>query len=455
VPLPGQQAYVIYTSGSTGQPKGVVVSHRAIAAYTQRARAVYPGLAGANALHASTAVDAAYTVFFGALAAGGRLHVTHWESGDVPSGPPAFLKATPSTVAYLDALGIAYAPGGELMLGGEHLGPAQLAAWRATHPGVTVINHYGPTEATIGVADYWLAPGDPCPAGAVPIGRPMWNTRAYVLDARLQPVAPGVTGELYVAGDQLARGYLRQPGLTAERFTADPYGPPGAVMYRTGDLARWTANGLLEFLGRGDRQVKVRGFRVEPGEIEQVLLARPGVARAVVLPRTDQAGATALVAYVVAAAPGAVTADGLRESLAAALPRPMRPAAVVLVDELPLTVGGKLDERALPVAELAASGPAGGTPPGPRTPAEEIVCAAFAEALGVARVGVDDNFFDLGGHSILAARVVNGVRSALGAELPMRAVFESPTAAGLAARLAPASPPQPSLPSRADLDGPD
>jgi amino acid adenylation domain-containing protein len=434
--LPGQQAYVIYTSGSTGQPKGVVISHRAIANYTHRARAVYPGLAGANALHSTTAVDLGYTVFFGVLAAGGRLHITHWESGDVPSGPPAFLKATPSTIAYLDALGVACAPWGELMLGGERLGPAQIAAWRASHPGVTVINHYGPTETTIGVTDHWLAPGDPSPAGAVPIGRPMWNTRAYVLDSRLQPVVPGVAGELYIAGDQLARGYLRKPGLTAERFTADPYGPPGSVMYRTGDLARWTAEGLLEHLGRGDRQVKIRGFRVEPGDIERVLLAQPGVARAVVLPRQHhRPGGTALAAYVVATAPDAVTADGLRDGLAEVLPEHMRPAAVVLLDELPLTPGGKLDQQAFSGRELVMSGPpASGGSPEPRTPAEEIVCAAFAETLGVTRVGVDDNFFQRGGHSMLAVRLVAALRER-GAGIDIATLFTSPTPAAIAATI--------------------
>ena len=443
--LPGAAAYVIYTSGSTGEPKGVVVSNGALATYIQRVRATYPGLGRSTALHSSPSFDFTYTALFGALTTGGRMHLTDWEAGDLPAVPPAFLKATPSHLAYLDALGADYAPAQELMLGGEALGPVQAGAWRGAHPGVAVINEYGPTETTIAVTDYRVGPGEPVPSGVFPIGRPTWNTRVYVLGAALELVPAGVAGELYVAGGQLARGYLREPGVTAERFTACPYGPAGTVMYRTGDLARWRPEGVLEHLGRADRQVKVRGYRVEPGEIEKVLLALPGIAQAAVVARRGAAGETTLAAYLVGSSrtsdAGSGTLDSgrvidteaVRRRLAAVLPEQMRPAAIVVLDALPLTVNGKLDETALPapVAETAS----GLDRPEAVTAAEEVLCGVFAEVLGVALFGPHDNFFARGGHSFRAVTLVERLR-ARGIDLDVRALFSAPTPAALAAGLA-------------------
>ncbi|MET7938452.1 amino acid adenylation domain-containing protein, partial [Streptomyces sp. NPDC005322] len=252
VPELSLPAYVIYTSGSTGRPKGVVVEHGAVGAYLERAREVYPDARGTALLHSSVAFDLTVTALYTPLVSGGRVVLGELDEHAARAGRPSFMKVTPSHLGLLEALPEGVSPSGTLMTGGEALVGEALASWRDAHPGVTVVNAYGPTEATVNCTDYRLEPGAVVGAGPVPIGRPFWNTRAYVLDASLRLVPPGVAGELYVAGVVLARGYWDRPDLTAERFTADPFGPAGARMYRTGDLARWNADGQLVYVGRVD-----------------------------------------------------------------------------------------------------------------------------------------------------------------------------------------------------------
>ncbi|MER6142512.1 alpha/beta fold hydrolase, partial [Streptomyces sparsogenes] len=301
---------------------------------------------------------------------------------------------------------------------------------------------YGPTETTVGATDHPIPPpttntttnnngdrSDTPASSTVPIGRPMWNTRTYVLDHTLQPTPTGVPGELYIAGTQLARGYLRRPALTAERFLPDPYGPPGSRMYRTGDMVRWRPDGQLEFVGRTDAQVKIRGFRIEPGEVESVLAAHETVAQTAVLVREDRPGDKRLVGYVVPTD----TSVGVDTTQVLAvtrdrLPDYMVPSALMVLEQLPLTPNGKLDRNALPAPDYTTST----TRRLPRTPREEILCELFAEILGVAKVGIDDNFFTLGGHSLLATRLISRIHTALDVELTIRALFEAPTVAGLA-----------------------
>jgi nonribosomal peptide synthetase DhbF len=291
-----------------------------------------------------------------------------------------------------------------------------------------IINLYGPTETTIDAVSY-VATGEES-GHNIPIGRPMPGYRTYVLDENLEPVAPGVAGTLYIAGAGLARGYLKQPALTAERFVANPFGQPGERLYLTGDLARWRSDGVLEFLGRADAQVKLRGFRIEPGEIEAALLQQGSVSQAVVIAREDVPGHQRLVAYVVAAGQS-VSPTELREYLRTSMPDHMVPSAFVVLDRLPLAPNGKLDRRALPAPEelpLHARR-------APRTPQEEILCGLFADVLGVERVGIDDNFFELGGHSLLAIRLISRIRPTLDAEISIRSLFEAPTVEALAKRL--------------------
>ncbi|MER6077213.1 non-ribosomal peptide synthase/polyketide synthase [Streptomyces sp. NPDC001833] len=429
---PRHPAYVIYTSGSTGRPKGVVVPHAGIVNRLLWMQDTYRLGADDRVLQKTPAgFDVSVWEFFWPLITGATLVVARPEGHRDPVYLAALIREQDVTTVhfvpsmlqlFLEEPTAAGCTGlRRVLCSGEAL-PAALT--RRFHEVLDsgLHNLYGPTEASVDVTATEIGPG----ATAVPIGRPVWNTRLYVLDAGLRPVPPGVPGELYLAGVQLARGYLNRVGLTAERFVADPYGPAGSRMYRTGDLARWTADGAVEYLGRTDDQVKVRGFRVEPGEVEAVLAAHPAVAHATVAVHGQ-----ALVAYVVPAAGPVVDATALRAHAAAVLPAPMVPAAYVTLGTLPLTPNGKLDRKALPAPELTA-----GTGDGksPRTPREEILAALFADVLGRERVGVDDDFFALGGHSLLAMRLAARVRTALGTEPTVRDVFEAPTVALLAAR---------------------
>ncbi|MFI9387082.1 amino acid adenylation domain-containing protein [Kutzneria sp. NPDC052558] len=420
-------AFVIFTSGSTGRPKGVVVEHRSLNVYLAWARSAYPGVAGRSLVHSAVSFDLTATGLFATLTAGGCIELIELDESSVAQVErPTFVKATPSHLSLLIALPSGFSPTEQLVLGGESLMGEVLDEWRRRHPGATVVNEYGPTETTIGCTEYRIEPGETVPGGVVTIGRPVWNTRMYVLDAALNPAPVGVVGEIYIAGDLVTRGYHGRPGLTATKFVADPFGP--GRMYRSGDLGRWNAQGGLEFVARVDDQVKLRGFRIELGEIESVIGQRPDVVQAAVIVREDRPGDRRLVAYIV----GPVDLAALRAQLAEQLPEYMVPSAFVVLDALPLTPNRKLDRKALPAPEFVADA----TSRAARTPAEEVLCALFADVLGVERVGVDDDFFELGGHSLLATKLVSRVRAAFDAEMPIRAVFEAPTVAGLAQRLA-------------------
>jgi amino acid adenylation domain-containing protein len=359
--LPQHPAYVIYTSGSTGQPRGVIIEHRNFASYLcWCAQTCYEQGGEGSAVVHSIAFSGVLTTLFGPLIAGQSLtlppvgrEAETLAAGRNGAGPYALVKVTPSHLKLLnlalETSGASSPPTRALMIGGEGLIPSDLGFWQQRFPSVRLIAHYGSSEVMGGCCSNQISEevGD---LKSIPIGRPVWNTRAYVLDANLQPVPAGVPGELYIAGAGLARGYLKRPALSAERFVADPFGAPGTRMYHTGDLARWRADGMLDYLGRADHQ----GFRVEPGEIEAALLGDPSVAQVAVIAREDSPGNKRLVGYVVAASGQSVDPAALRGHLGQTLPDYMVPAAFVLLDSLPLTPNGKLDRKALPAPDLTA-----------------------------------------------------------------------------------------------------
>jgi len=424
-------AYTLYTSGSTGRPKGVVIEHRALASLLAHATSEFTTGELSRVLAAtSLSFDVSVFELFTPLVSGGSVEIVAdlLALADDGAGPlrGSMINAVPSALSEVLSVHGATASAGTVVLGGEALTARTVTAIRATLPGAQVCNIYGPTEATVYVTA-WRAP-DIDDGQAPPIGRPVTGMRALVLDEALRPLPDGVTGELYLAGPQLGRGYLNRPALTAERFVACPFGAAGERMYRTGDLTRWAAGGMIEYLGRVDDQVKVRGFRIELGEIESVLAGSPGVAQAAVVVREDRPGDGRLIAYAVPSAGIRLDPAALRAAAAKALPSYMVPAAVIILERLPLTPSGKLDRRALPAPGFTAA--TGRTTPS--TPREQALCAVFAQVLGVDQVGPDDNFFELGGHSLLATRLVSRVHTVLGVELAIRAVFEHPTVASLA-----------------------
>ncbi|MCO1581467.1 amino acid adenylation domain-containing protein [Crossiella sp. SN42] len=431
---PGQLAYTIYTSGSTGRPKGVGIPHSALANFLSTMDDLTP-LACADRLLAVTTIafDIAALEIYLPLVSGAQVVLATKDTVRDPArlarlaagSGATVIQATPSLFGAILAQEPGLLRGLRVLVGGEALPPATAAELRAVAARVT--NVYGPTEATI-----WATSAEV--TGTPVIGRPFHNTQAYVLDERLRPVPPGVTGELYLAGTQLARGYAGRPGLTAERFTANPYGHAGSRMYRTGDLARWLADGSLDCLGRVDDQVKIRGFRVELGDIEAALAAQAEVAQCAVVLRQGLP-----VAYFVPAAE--VDLAALRAGVAERVPDYMVPAAFVAMTELPVTVNGKLDRRALPEPDLGAQ--VSGR--GPRDERERVLCGVFAEVLGLPEIGIDDDFFALGGHSLLATKVIGRVRALLSVELDLRALFDAPTVAELAARLPSATDTRPAV----------
>ncbi len=442
-PAPDDLAYLLYTSGSTGQPKGVMVHHRALASFLH-AMTLAPGLRAQDVLLAVTTLsfDIAGLELYLPLMVGARIELASREVAQdgaalarlIETSGATVMQATPATWRLLLAAGWSGRPGLTLLCGGEALA-RDLADALLTRCSA-LWNLYGPTETTIWSTAERVGPG----RGAVPIGRPIANTRVYLLDAAGAPVPVGVTGRLFIGGAGVARGYWGREALTAERFVADPFrgpsiGQPGARMYDTGDLARWRADGRLEYLGRGDTQVKLRGYRIELGEIEAVIARAPGVAQAVVLVREDRPGDQRLVAYLVPQ-PGAVpTEEGLRATAAQLLPAFMVPAAWVMLPALPLTPNGKVDRQALPPPRAAA--PLVATDPvPPRSETEQRLAAIWRALLHVNQIGVHDNFFDIGGHSLLVVALQGRLLEAFGIELPVVALFEHPTIAALASRLA-------------------
>ena len=434
----GDLAYVIYTSGSTGRPKGVAVEHRQLSNYLFGLRARLEFAEGASYATVSTlSADLGNTAVFSALAWGGTLHVI--SDGRIFNGDRLgeyfarhgvdCLKITPSHLAALQTGGDPrrVMPRRWLVLGGESSPVRWVDELVAMAPECAVFNHYGPTETTVGALAHRVGGGrTETASGTLVLGRPLPNYQVFVVDAHLRPVPAGVAGELLVGGAGVARGYLRRPELTAERFVASPFGE--GRLYRTGDLCRWLADGTVEFLGRMDQQVKIRGFRVELGEIEAALRREAGVAECAVVARGDVPGDPRLVAYLV----GGADADGLRAGLRRTLPEYMVPAAFVVLDRLPLTPNGKLDRRALPAPELAS---AEDRYVAPRTPVEEILAEIWADVLHRERVGVEDNFFELGGHSLLLMRLVAHIQATFDTEISIRAVFSMPTLEAIAGEI--------------------
>ncbi|WP_345349110.1 amino acid adenylation domain-containing protein, partial [Rhodococcus olei] len=435
---PSHPAYVLFTSGSTGRPKGVSVPHHGIVNQLRWLEGTYGVTASDRIMQrAPFTFDVSVWECFLPMAVGARLIVTR-PGGHLDLDYLATLmraheisiaEFVPALLAAMiaDGHGDALTSLRHLHSGGEAIS-AELVEGIRAHFGGGLHNTYGPTEASITTTGYEIT--GPV-QGMVPIGEPAWNTQAYVLDARLHPVPVGVAGELYLAGDQLARGYHGRADLTADRFVADPFGEPGQRMYRTGDLVRWNRDGQLVYLGRTDFQVKLRGLRIELGDIESALQRVDGVNQAVVTLVHDPRAGEHLVAYVTARPGAELTGGALKDAVAGDLPAYMIPSQVLVLDDLPLNTAGKLDRNALPVAEFAVTVVEFRAP---STEAELAVAAAFSELLDVDRVGADDQFFELGGNSLIAMRLVSRVNAALGSTLGVRAVFEAPSVAAIADR---------------------
>jgi amino acid adenylation domain-containing protein len=439
---PKNLIYVLYTSGSTGRPKGVAVEHRQLFNYLSSIlEKLHPPSGVTFACVSTFAADLGNTVIFPSLCTGGCLHIISQERATNPvaladycrSHPIDYLKIVPS---HLTAL-LAYShpeqilPRQCLVLGGE------AATWDLIeqirqHAECRILNHYGPTETTVGILTYPVELRNPQSA-TVPLGRPLPNTQIYLLNEHGQPIPQGVQGEIYIGGNNLARGYLNQPTLTAQKFIPNPFSDvPRARLYKTGDLARYLPDGNIEFLGRSDYQVKIRGFRIELGEIEATLGEHSAVQQALVIATEDVPGDKRLVAYVVVKPEQDIPLPTeLRGFLQEKLPEHMLPAAFVLLDAMPLTPNGKVDRRALPVPDTSSFSRSNNFV-GPRNATQEVLAALWAQVLGLEKVGIHDNFFELAGHSLLAMQVISRVCQAFGVEIPLQLLFETPTIADLA-----------------------
>ncbi|HJP95208.1 MAG TPA: amino acid adenylation domain-containing protein [Pyrinomonadaceae bacterium] len=436
--LPDNPAYLIYTSGSTGKPKGVLISHRNLVHSTFARFRYYQEPLDSFLLLSPFAFDSSVAGLFWTLCHGGMLVIPEEDSHQ----DPAYLAELIArhSVSHLLGLPALYelilrqARPGELsslrtvIVAGEPCPPELVQHHAETLPHASLFNEYGPTEATVWSSVYRFVPSVTF-CGPVPIGRPIANTQIYVLDSQLQPAPVGVTGELYIGGDGVARGYLNHPDLTAERFVPNPFSAnaAGARLYKTGDLARFLVDGNLEYIGRNDFQVKIRGYRIELSEVELTLAQHPHVREAVVLASKTH---ERLTAYVVLDEAGAAAAKQLKEFLKERLPEYMQPSTFVVLDALPLTTTGKVDRNALSVDQIGVE--ANEMYVAPHTPLEQVLAGIFSQILSVERVGANDSFFDLGGHSLLATQALSRVRQAFQLELPLRKLFKAPTVAGLA-----------------------
>jgi amino acid adenylation domain-containing protein len=438
----GNLAYVIYTSGSSGKPKGVMITQGGLVNYLNWCTKAYSVTDGPGTLvNTSIGFDLTITSLFSPLLVGQSVTILPEElaidglslalAGD---NDFSLIKITPG---HLDMLS-QWLTGKDtavrvraVVIGGEALHWNSLSFWQTRLPGRRLINEYGPTETVVGCCSYEV-PADGSGSGVVPIGRPIANTQIYLLDSYLKPVAGGATGELYVGGEGLARGYLNCPALTAEKFIANPFsGEPGKRLYKTGDLGRFLPSNELEFLGRVDNQVKIRGFRIEPGELEYTLKEHPWVANAVVTVREDVHRDVRLIAYCVMHQPRPTASDELQSFLKEKLPHFMIPAAFVIMGTFPLTINGKVDRAALPAPEFyhAKSEMSYAQP---RTEIERTLVGLWQEMLRVKRVGIYDNFFDLGGHSMLLVQLHSKLRSNLNRDIPIIDLFGHPTIGSLA-----------------------
>jgi amino acid adenylation domain-containing protein len=444
---PDGLAYVIYTSGSTGRPKGVGGSHRQLLNYIHGISERLGFTPGASfAMQQTPTVDAPITYLFGALCGGGVLHViSHERSINAPALGEYFqrhqidyFKVAPSYLVALQSYSQPeqVLPRRLLLVGGEASRSDWIAEVKALAPDCRIVNHYGPTETTVGVLTYEVTPEVATLGPSIaPLGRPLPNAEIYLLDEHFNPVPTGVPGELCIGGPGLARGYINRPDLTAERFIPHAFSQqPGRRLYRTGDLARYLRDGNIEFLGRRDNQVQIRGFRVELEEIEAVLSEHEAVLAAVVLYGDDAGGEGHLSAYVERAPGRVVTSEELRDFLRSKLPDHMIPVGCVVRDELPRTPQGKIDRQGLSTFGLFFGN--GRDYVAPRTPIEKKVAELWSELLGVDMVSANHSFFDLGGHSLLVMQFITRVRQTWQVELPVRALFNSPTVTGVAETIA-------------------